>query len=84
MTLNHGLMRNLKIRKIHLLLLLQLSNCSFIFKFYFIYFEEKIHYTKEDADAYLNILKSVLEKKNVLNKPDNIYNVDETRLSLNK
>lgn len=40
-------------------------------------------FTKEDTYAYLNILKSVFEKKIVMDKPDSIYNVDETRLSLN-
>lgn len=39
--------------------------------------------TREDADAYFNILKSILVENNLLDKPGNIYNVDETGLPLN-
>lgn len=39
--------------------------------------------TREDADAYFNLLKSTLEENCLMQKPSNIYNVDETGLQLN-
>lgn len=39
--------------------------------------------TKEDAKNYFDLLKSTLLKYNLMDKPSNIYNVDETGLPLN-
>lgn len=39
--------------------------------------------TREDADAYFNLLKTILLDNGLMDKPANIYNVDETGLPLN-
>lgn len=39
--------------------------------------------TKEDAENYFDLLKCILIKHNLMDKPSNIYNVDETGLPLN-
>lgn len=39
--------------------------------------------TREDADAYFNLLKSIPVNNNLMNKAANIYNMDETGFRLN-